>query len=220
VLRSNLATRPFYNERAAHVVIGLAAALVLAITALNVVRIVSLSRQNTELSARINADRAEAERLTSEAARIRKTINQDELAAVVGAAQEANALIDQRTFSWTEFFNKIESTLPPGVMLTSVRPSFKADVTNVAMSVLAREAVDLEDFMDKLEETGAFTDVVPASQDRTDDGLVRAVIEGIYVRPAQTDPAAAATAPAAAPSSDVGGTDPTGPGARSGRGRQ
>jgi Tfp pilus assembly protein PilN len=220
VLRSNLATRPFYNERAAHVVIGLAAALVLAITALNVVRIVSLSRQNTELSARINADRAEAERLTGEAARIRKTINQNELAAVVGAAQEANALIDQRTFSWTEFFNKIESTLPPGVMLTSVRPSFKADVTNVAMSVLAREAVDLEDFMDKLEETGAFTDVVPASQDRTDDGLVRAVIEGIYVRPAQADPAAAATAPAAAPSSDVGETDPAGPGARSGRGRQ
>lgn len=220
MLRSNLATRPFYNERAAHVVIGLAAALVLAITALNVVRIVSLSRQNTELSARINADRAEAERLTGEAARIRKTINQNELAAVVGAAQEANALIDQRTFSWTEFFNKIESTLPPGVMLTSVRPSFKADVTNVAMSVLAREAVDLEDFMDKLEETGAFTDVVPASQDRTDDGLVRAVIEGIYVRPAQADPAAAATAPAAAPSSDVGETDPVGPGARSGRGRQ
>ena len=188
MLRSNLATRPFYNERAAHVVIGLAAALVLAITVLNVVRIVSLSRQNTELSARVNADRAEAERLTGEAARIRKTINQDELAAVVGAAQEANALIDQRTFSWTEFFNKIESTLPPGVMLTSVRPSFKADVTNVAMSVLAREAVDLEDFMDQLEETGAFTDVVPASQDRTDDGLVRAVIEGIYVRPAQADP--------------------------------
>jgi Tfp pilus assembly protein PilN len=220
VLRSNLATRPFYNERAAHVVIGLAAALVLAITALNVVRIVSLSRQNTDLSARINADRAEAERLTGEAARIRKTINQDELAAVVGAAQEANALIDQRTFSWTEFFNKIESTLPPGVMLTSVRPSFKADVTNVAMSVLAREAVDLEDFMDKLEETGAFTDVVPASQDRTDDGLVRAVIEGIYVRPAQADPAAAATAPATAPSSDAGETEPAGPGARSGRGRQ
>ena len=72
--------------------------------------------------------------------------------------------------------------------------------------------------MDKLEETGAFTDVVPASQDRTDDGLVRAVIEGIYVRPVQADPAAAATAPAAAPSSDVGETDPAAPGAGRGGG--
>ncbi len=218
MFRTNLATRPFYNERAAHVVIGIAGALVLAITALNVVRIVSLSRHNTELSARVNADRAEAARLTAEAAGIRKTINKDELSAVVGAAQEANALIDQRTFSWTEFFNQIEATLPPGVMLTSVRPSFKDGVTNVAMSVLSREAVDLEDFMDKLEETGAFSDVVPATQDRTDDGLVRAVIEGIYLRPVQ---GAAATAPAASsPSDGAGDTPAVEPQAQRGRGRQ
>jgi Tfp pilus assembly protein PilN len=221
VFRTNLATRPFYNERAAHVVIGIAAALMLGITALNVVRIVSLSRHNTELSARVNADRAEAERLTSEAARIRKTIDKDELASVVGAAQEANTLIDQRTFSWTEFFNQIESTLPPGVMLTSVRPSFKESVTNVAMSVLSREAVDLEEFMDRLEATGAFTDVIPASQDRTDDGLVRAVIQGIYVRPAHADAAAPGSTPAAAPPPPAGGDDPApAPQPRGGRVRQ
>ena len=200
MFRTNLATRPFYNERAAHVVIGLAAAIVLAITALNVVRIVSLSRRNTELSARSNADHTEAERLTAEAAQIRKTINKDELALVVGAAEEANALIDPRTFSWTKFFNQIESTLPPDVMLTSVRPSFKDGVTNVAMSVLARRAGDLEDFMDKLEATGS---------DLSFDRRLRA-LESIYVRPDRaegapdepTPPAAPArgTPPAAAPS--------------------
>ncbi len=192
MFRTNLATRPFYNERAAHVVIGIAGAIVLAITVLNVVRMVTLSRHNSELSARINTDRAEAERLTSEAGRIRRTINKDELALIVGAAQEANALIDQRTFSWTEFFNQIESTLPPDVMLTSVRPSFKDDTTYVSMAVLARQAVDLNEFMEKLEATGSFSDVVPASQDRTDDGLYRAMVEGVYVgRPAE----AAAPAP-------------------------
>jgi Tfp pilus assembly protein PilN len=198
VFRTNLATRPFYNERAAHVVIGLAAAIVLAITALNVVRIISLSQRNTELSARTNADHAEAERLTVEAARIRKTINKDELALIVGAAEEANALIDQRTFSWTEFFNQIESTLPPDVMLTSVRPSFKDGVTYVAMSVLARRAGDLEEFMDKLEATGSFTEVVPASQDRTEDGLARAMIESVYERPDRAEGAPEEAAPPAA----------------------
>jgi hypothetical protein len=199
VFRTNLATRPFYNERATHIVIGLAAAIVLAITAWNLTRIVSLSRRNTELSARTNADHAEAERLTAEAARIRKTINKDELEVVVNAAAEANALIDQRTFSWTEFFNQIESTLPPDVMLTSVRPSFKSGVTYVAMSVLARQAVDLEEFMDKLEATGSFTEVVPASQDRTEDGLARAIIESVYARPEQGDSSAETTPPAASP---------------------
>ena len=50
MLRSNLATRPFYNERAAHVAIGLAAVVVLAITVLNVVQVVRLSKHSTELS--------------------------------------------------------------------------------------------------------------------------------------------------------------------------
>jgi hypothetical protein len=140
MLRTNLATRPFYNERAAHLLIGIAGAIVLAITMFNVTRVVTLSRHHTELSSRADADRAEAQRLTGEAARIRKTINKDELALVVAAAQEANVLIDQRTFSWTEFFNQIESTLPPDGMLTSVRPSFTAGVSHVAQSVLARQA--------------------------------------------------------------------------------
>jgi len=196
MLRTNLATRPFYNERAVHVLIGIAGAIVAIITVLNVIRIVTLSRHNTELSARINGDRAEAERLTAEAARIRKTINKDELALVVNAAQEANALIDQRTFSWTEFFNLIESTMPPDVMLTSVRPSFKDGITRVGMSVLARQAVDLDEFMNKLEATGAFIDVYIPSQDRTDEGLYRGLVQGVYEgHPVAEDPPPAAAPP-------------------------
>lgn len=209
MLRSNLATRPFYNERAAHFVIGLAGVIVLAITVLNVIRVVTLSRHHTELSARTNADRAEAGRLTADAARIRTTINKDELALIVAAAQEANALIDQRTFSWTEFFNQIESTLPPDVMLTSVRPSFKNDVTNVSMSLLARQAPDLEEFMDKLEATGSFDDVVFASGDRTEEGLYRALVESVYSRPdpADAEPAESPSTPPAAGSGKAGSAE-------------
>src|SRR3954452_24563609 len=163
MLRANLATRPFYNERAIHLVLAAAAIVVLAITFVNVSRIVTLSRRNTELSARTNADRAEASRLSSEAARIRRSINKDELALVVYAAQEANALIDQRTFSWTEFFNQIEATIPPDVMLTSVRPSFKDGITRVTMIVVGRQTADLEEFIEKLEATGFFEEIVRAS---------------------------------------------------------
>ena len=216
MLRTNLATRPFYNERAAHLLIGLAGAIVLAITMFNVTRVVTLSRHHTELSSRADADRAEAQRLTADAARIRRTINKDELALVVAAAQEANVLIDQRTFSWTEFFNQIESTLPPDVMLTSVRPSFKAGVTHVAMSVLAREAPDLEQFMDKLEATGSFSHVVLASEDRTDEGLFRALIETDYARPDRAD-AGAASHPQDPPAGIPGAARSTGTPPASGR---
>lgn len=211
MLRTNLATRPFYNERAVHVVLATIAALVLAVTALNVVWIVTLSRHNTELSARINAQRAEAERLTSEAARIRRTINKDELALVVNAAQEANALIDQRTFSWTEFFNLIESTLPPDVMLSSVRPSFKDGITRVTMLVLGRRPEDVDEFMEKLEATGSFEEINAASGDWTEAGLKRVVIESVYVaQPPEEAAPAAPAAPAPAP-------PPTAPQGRGGR---
>lgn len=189
MLRTNLATRPFYNERAAHVLIGVAAAVVLAITTLNIVRIVAFSRHNTELASRAGADRAEAQRLTADAARIRTTINKDDLALVVDAAREANALIDQRTFSWTAFFNRIEATLPPDVMLSSVRPSVKDGATHVSMVVLGRRAEDVDEFMEKLEATGAFEDVVPATQDRTEAGLYRVRVESVYTGDAEDAPA-------------------------------
>jgi Tfp pilus assembly protein PilN len=200
VLRTNLSTRPFYNERAVHVAIAVAALIVLAITVLNVVRIGSLSGHNTELSSRIGSEQAEATRLTQEAAAIRKTINRDELEVVVAEAREANALIDQRTFSWTAFFNHIEDTLPPDVMLTSVRPTFNDGVTQVAMTVLARRAEDVDELMEKLEATGAFEQVIPAQQDRTDEGLYRALIESTYTPTAQSEEVAPAAATPPAPS--------------------
>lgn len=197
MLRTNLATRPFYNERVVHVILAIAGILVLAITVLNVARIVTLSRHNTELSSRIGVEHTEAERLTTAAAAIRKTIDKDELALVVGAAQEANYLIDQRTFSWTEFFNRIESTMPPDVMLSSVRPGVKDGVTHVEMVVLGRRAEDIDEFMEKLEATGAFEEIVAASGDKTEAGLHRVVIESVYTGAATE--AAPSTEPAAGP---------------------
>ncbi|MBA2304884.1 MAG: PilN domain-containing protein [Acidobacteria bacterium] len=189
MLRTNLSTRPFYNDRAIHLGIALAAVLVSALTIWNVVRVVTLSRQNTELATKVNSDHAEAEQLTRMADDIRREINKDELLLVVESAREANALIDQRTFSWTAFFNRLESTMPPDVMLTSVRPAVKAGVTRVTMTVLGRRAEDVDEFSEKLEASGAFEDVVPAQQDRTTEGLYRVVLECIYTGLEEAPPA-------------------------------
>lgn len=180
MLRTNLSTRPFYNERGVHIAIGIAAVLVAALTLWNIVQIVSLSRRNTELATRVNADHAEAQQLSRMAAEIRSKIDQRELQRVVESAREANALIDQRTFSWTAFFNRLEATMPPDVMLTSVRPAVKDGITQVTMTVLGRRAADVDEFIEKLEASGAFEDVVPTEQDRTDEGLYRVVLQSVY----------------------------------------
>jgi len=198
VLRTNLSTRPFYNERAIQLLLALAALLVVILTAFNAIRIFSLSRQNTELSSLVNRDRQEAQRLTRDAQRIRAGINVEELQATADAAGVANALIDQRTFSWTEFFNRIEETLPPDVMLTSVQPSFGREATIIQMSVLGRQIEDIDEFMEKLEATGAFHDVLPTQEDTTDEGLHRLMVRSTYTGTVSEAPEAA-TPPQAKP---------------------
>ena len=180
MLRANLSTRPFYNERAVQLLLILAGVLVLALTVFNGWRIVSLSQDNTGLSSKVSSDRAEAERLRAEAATIRRGINQAELKTIVAAAEEANILIDQRTFSWTEFFNRIEETLPPDVMLTEVKPSFHEDQTIISMAVLGRRTEDVDEFIEKLEATGAFDQVLPKLRDVNEDNLTRVLITATY----------------------------------------
>src|SRR4051812_29243812 len=216
MLRANLATRPFYNERAIHFLLGIAAVIVLAITVLNVSRIVTLSRRSTELSSRTDAARSEASKLSTEASRIRTTINKDELVHVVNSAQEANALIDQRTFSWTEFFNQIEATIPPDVMLTSVRPSFKDGITHVNMIVMARQQADVQEFIEKLEATGSFNEVFAPTSELTEDGMRRATIQSVYEGgPGEPDAAPAAGTPPAPVATPAAPATPSGGGRQS-----
>jgi hypothetical protein len=206
MLRTNLSTRPFYNERAVHMALVVAGVALVLLTAFNVRQAVTLSRRNTELQAQIGREEAQAGELARQAEEIRRSINEKELERVVNAAREANGLIDQRTFSWTEFFNRIETTLPPDVMVTQVRPQIREDVASVEMIVVGRRSEDIDAFVKALETKGGFAEVVPRQDEPTEDGLHRAVLSGRYaMRPGPT---------AAAADSET----PPGPGARAGGG--
>jgi hypothetical protein len=65
-------------------------------------------------------------------------------------------------------------------MLTSVQPSFQRNVSTIQMAVLGRRAEDIDEFMDQLEATGAFLEVLLTQQDRTDEGLHRGVVRSVY----------------------------------------
>jgi hypothetical protein len=67
--------------------------------------------------------------------------------------------------------------------------------------------------MDKLDDTGTFTEVVPSSQDRTDDGLFRALIESVYVGPPAAAAGVEATPAAATPAGERGTKAPAPSGA-------
>ncbi|HET7696766.1 MAG TPA: hypothetical protein VFK57_13720 [Vicinamibacterales bacterium] len=180
MLRTNLSTRPFYNERGVHALAALVAIVVLAVTIWQVTRVVRLSAYKTELNAAIARDRDEARRLSGEAAEIRRGMDQKELVVVAAAAREANQLIEQRTFSWTKLFNHLEATLPEDVMLTSVHPDFEDGVTHINMEIQGRGGDVIDSFWERLEKTGAFHDIEWSGLTVTEDGIHRLQMTAVY----------------------------------------
>lgn len=179
-LRTNLATRPFYNVRAVHASIVALAVVVLALTLFNAVQLVRLTASQRTLGARAADAEGEADRLRGEAARIRTQINQKELEVVASAAREANSIIDRRAFSWTELLQQLEATLPDDVRITTVQPRLDRNVFKVGIVAEARQAEDVAAFIEALEKTGAFRNVVPLEQQTDEGGLIQVAIEGEY----------------------------------------
>jgi hypothetical protein len=186
MLRANLSTRPFYNVRAVRVALGLAALVVAAAAVFNAGQFLALRDSEAALSSRATEALGQADRLRAEARAIRAQVDPLELERVTAAARDANGVIEQRAFSWTEFLTHVESALPNDVRVTSVQPSVAGREVQVVMTVETRRSSDLGDFMDALEAENAFRNVLPAKIDEADDGLIDVVIEGIYTPMART----------------------------------
>ena len=182
----NLATRPFYNERAVHLVLAALGLAIVAILALEVARFAALSRAFGELTLAAETAESEAAAVATRTSRLEREMPGDATTALVLAAEEVNRLIEQRLFSWTAFFNVIEQTLPAGVMLTAVRPDADEAGTSVDLAVIGRTVAAIEDFIRRLEETGVFADVLARQGELNEEGMYRAQLRGRLVRPDQT----------------------------------
>jgi hypothetical protein len=180
IVKTNLSTRPFYNERAVQVVLGGIFVLVIALSAFNAIRLLTLSGSQSRLGAHASDAEAQAARLKAQAAQIRGRINTKELETVAIAAREANSIIDRRAFSWTELFTEFERTLPDDVRITAVQPQLEKDVFSVALIVEGRRVEDLDAFVEALEKKGSFRNVLTTQEQTDEGGLIRATIEGIY----------------------------------------
>jgi Tfp pilus assembly protein PilN len=197
VIRNNLSTRPVYNTAAVRLWVGLAALVVIAATVFNVTQVLRYSNSNTELVTRASSDEARAAELRRNAQRLRSSVDVAQVDTVSADARQANDLIDRRTFSWTELFNRFERTLPDDVRITAVRPTVDKDRRIVlTVDVLARGVDDVNQFMENLDATNAFSDLRSRAEQTTEDGQIESALEMVY-RPGQASDQQPAAAPAA-----------------------
>jgi len=191
MLRGNLATRPFYNQRLVTLMLLLVAVAVAALTMFNVREFRALSAKRADLNARITRDRTEADRIAADTARLRQTVDLAALRRLSADTSEANALIDERTFSWTSFFTLVQDALPYDVRLQTVTPRIEKGRILIRLVAYAKSEADLYEFIRRLQATKRFRDGQATDQQLQDDGVTWvAVLQGQYLPVEPAMPAA------------------------------
>jgi len=183
MLRGNLSSRPFYNERLVSLAFGVIGIIAVALTTFNAYTLYQLSAQRSTLKAAIETDTKQAETINRGAAALQSSVDKQTLVRLAGSTQEANSLIDSRTFSWTEFFGYIEKTMPMNLRLIAVAPRIEKGEIKVTMSIEAKKLDDINTFVDALQQTGAFYDVYPKVSEGNDDGSFRSDVMSFYLPP-------------------------------------
>lgn len=194
MLHTNLSTRPFYNTRVVRAGLIGVAVIAAGLTVFNAVELWRLQRANRELGQTVSQNETAARDLRQKARTVQQSVDKSQLSLVDAAAREANELIDRRAFSWTELLNQFQATLPPDVRISTVQPQVDAEGRLlVAMTVQSRRQEDLDSFIEALEKTGVFQDVLSRSDSSAEDGTLVSVLQAYYE--AATPAAPEATAP-------------------------
>ena len=182
MIRTNLSTRPFYNERIVRLWLVAIVLAALAATAFNVSRVLRYSSSDTRLATQASHDEARAADLRQQAVRLRASVDPKQVDYAAADARQANELIDRRTFSWTELFNRFETTLPDDVRIASVRPRIDRDHGfMLVINVMARSVDDVNSFIVNLENTGAFMNIRPADERTDEAGMLQSSLEAVYL---------------------------------------
>ena len=194
MLRTNLSTRPFYNENVVTAVLALLAVVGLALTAFNVWEVRALTNQRSDFIAQRTRDERMTQQFLATAQKQTSTIDKANVESLVNATREANLLIEARTFSWTVLFGLFEKAMPMDVRIVAVSPSIEKNQIKLTMIVVGKKDTDIAAFVDKLyalQGTGSFYDIVPREEIAADEtnlaAGVRATIEAYYL-PQQTGP--------------------------------
>ena len=189
MLKGNLSTRPFYNERLVTSGLLLAGIVAIGLTAFNVSQFMSLSERRAALQEKVRLAQLETTRIRNATQVVYSTLDRPALQALAGSAEEANRLIEARVFSWTRFLSGLETQMPLNVHLVSVSPRVDRGVFQVDLTVVAKSLEDLQQFIDSLSKTGEFYDVFTTGRDLNDDGTIGASIRTGYrvTAPAQAN---------------------------------
>lgn len=195
MIRTNLSTRPFYNTQAVRAGLIAFGAVVALATVFNVASIIRYTQSDSVLGTQATQDADRAASLRAEAAKLRASVDARQVDSISAEARLANDLIDRRVFSWTDLLNQFEKTLPADVRITAVRPTVDREGRiQLSVNVVSRSVDDVNGFMESLEKTGSFAELLSREEHINESGQLEANLQSFYVPKGAAPPEAAAPA--------------------------
>jgi Tfp pilus assembly protein PilN len=165
----NLSTQPFPAYRVANA--GLLCVLVILgiVSALQAVGFVEYSDLARSTRSSEQESRVVAESLGKRVGELESRLDRPESAAKLNEIGFLNHLILRKDLSWTKLFRVLEDMVPQNVHLTNLTPDIGAngDVT-LRLGVRARSIADMTQFIERVEHSPLFENVMVAVEEKKD----------------------------------------------------
>jgi Tfp pilus assembly protein PilN len=165
----NLSTKPFPAHRATSLLLGTFLAILGVVSVWQVARFYRYTAQSGGIRGEEQDLRVESEALRQRLSELQARLDRPEAAAKLSEIGFLNGLIVRKSLSWTRVFASLEDIVPASVHLISLRPSVAAEGTvEMEIDVRGRSLRDVTGFVDALEESSAFADVIMSIEQKRD----------------------------------------------------
>ncbi len=151
----NLSTYSYTDRRLALTAYLITTLIVFIFTAYNVGSYLESRRNKDGLLNKLVSIRKEVSLLEIDLSQkktgLSKTGSVKEAGKIAKEIDNINALIEQKSFSWSELFYCLEKATPKGVSIENIKPNY--DAKKVTIKGVARRLKDITKFVDNLKDT-------------------------------------------------------------------
>jgi hypothetical protein len=163
----NLSTRPFPAYRLINIGLVLALVLLIGISAWQAVGFVRFSNMAAGIRPAEEEVLVEAESLRRQFSELGSRLDGPEATAKLNEIGFLNQLIARKNLSWTGLFADIESIIPDSVHLVTLTPVVDREgAVLLRMTLQGRSLVDVTEFVERLEQSPVFENVVLSAEGR------------------------------------------------------
>ena len=167
----NLSTRPFPAYRLINVALASMLVVLALLSFWQTVGFVRFSTMAQAIRTSEQEARVESEALGERVGELGSRLDRPEATAKLNEIGFLNMLIARKHLSWTRLFADLEDMVPDSVRLVTLSPVIGADgIITLNISLRGKSIDDITEFVERLEKSPVFANIVVNTEERQDPG--------------------------------------------------